>query len=245
MSRTTGVGIVYKGDVYARRWSGNVLSPEIIGPIAGTKLTIKANNEVKKRFGKGRSNHGLLTGSIATGKPTEVGLGFNEVEAELMAILFLGVSTVLNDAGGSVTGESITLVKDTWVKTAKRNISASAITGLVLGTDFIENPRIGAIKALTVGAAGAQSLAYTHGAIAGTRIAVGVDSKIDVEIIFDGQNLEDSSETYIRIPKITLTPTSAIDLLAGEYVDGEFTGEAIKLSDEVGEIIYDDSVVYS
>lgn len=245
MTRTVGVGISYKGDVYARRFVGGVLSDNIIGPIAGTKLTIKANSEVKKRFGKGRDNHGLLTGSNATGKPTEVGLAFNEVDAELMAILFLGTAAALNVAGGTVTGESITLVKDQWVKTAQRNISVSAITGLVLGTDFVEHKRMGAIKALTVGAAGVQSLAYTYGAITGTRIAGGVSSQIDVELVFDGLNLEDNSETYIRIPKITLTPSSEIDLLAGDYVDGEFSGEAIKLSTEVGEIIYDDDVAYA
>lgn len=244
-ARTAGVGISYKGDVYARRFVNNVLSPDIIGPIAGTKLTIKANNEVKQRFGKGRTNHGLLTGSTATGKPSEVELGFNEVEAELMAVLFLGVATALNETSGTVTGESITLVKNKWVKTAQRNISSSAIATLTLGTDFIEHPRMGAIKALTDGAVGAKTLAYSHGAITGTRIAVGVDSKIDVEIIFDGVNLEDNSETYIRIPKITLTPSAAIDMLKGDYVDGEFKGEAIKLPGEAGEIIFDDNVVYA
>lgn len=245
MTRAVGVGISYKGDVYARRFVNGVLNQEIIGPIAGTKLTIKANSEVKKRFGKGRDNHGKLTGSNATGKPSEIGLSFNEVDADMMAILFLGTASALSVTGGTVTGETIVLVKDKWVKTAQRNISSSAIATLTLGTDFIEHKRIGAIKALTVGAAGSKTLAYTYSGITGTRIAGGVSSQVDVELIFDGLNLEDNSETYIRIPKITLTPSSAIDLLAGDYVDAEFSGEAIKLSTEVGEIIYDDEVVYA
>lgn len=245
MTRTVGVGISYKGDVYARRFVNGVLNQEIIGPIAGTKLTIKANSEVKKRFGKGRDNHGKLTGSNATGKPSEIGLSFNEVDADMMAILFLGTASALNVTGGTVTSETIVLVKDKWVKTAQRNISSSAIATLVLGTDFVEHKRMGAIKALTVGAAGSKTLAYTYGGITGTRIAGGVSSQIDVELVFDGLNLEDNSETYIRIPKITLTPSSAIDLLAGDYVDAEFSGEATKLATEVGEIIYDDDVAYA
>lgn len=244
-TRTVGVGISYKGDVYARRYVNGVLNQDIIGPIAGTKLTLKANSEIKKRFGKGRDNHGKLTGSNATGKPTEIGLGFNEVEAEMMAVLFLGTSSALSVTGGTVSAESITLIKDKWVKTAQRNISASAIATLVLGTDFIEHKRMGAIKALTVGAVGVKSLAYTYGGITGTRIAGGVSSQIDVELVFDGMNLEDNSETYIRIPKVTLTPSNDIDLLSGDYVDAEFSGEAIKLSTEVGEIIYDDNVIYA
>lgn len=241
---TRNVGIAFKGDVYARRYVNNVLAPNIIGPIGGTKLSIKANSDIKKRFGKGRENHGLLTGSIAVTKPSQIKLDFNEVDPQLLAMLFLGISTPLNQSGGTVTGEAIVLVKDEWVKTAKRNISLSTITGQVLGTDFVQHSRMGAIKALTTGAVGAQTLAYSYGAMTGTRIAVGVNSKIDVELIFDGQNLEDLSETYIRIPKITLTPDTEIDLLAGDYVDGKFSGEAIKLPDEVGEIIYDDNVVY-
>ena len=238
-------GIVYKGDVYLRRYVNNVLSSEIIGAIGGTKLTLKANSEIKERFGKGRNNNGLLAGSVALSQPSEISIGFNEVDAEMMAILFMGTSAALNDTGGTVTGEPITLVQDKWVKTANRNISASAITGLVLGTDFIEHPRMGAIKALTPAATGLKSLDYSYGAITGQRISGGVASQIDVEIIFDGVNLEDDSDAYVRIPKITLTPNTDIDLLSGDYVDAEMTGKAIKLPNETGEIIFDDAVAYA
>jgi len=238
-------GISYKGDVYIRRFDNGVLNKEIIGAIGGTKLTIKANAELKERFGKGRDNHGLLAGAVALSQPSEVALGFNEVDTEMFAILFMGTSSAINDTGGTVSGESITLVQYKWVKTDQRNISASAISALVLGTDFIEHPRMGAIKALTPGAVGAQSLSYTYSGITGVRISGGVASQIDVEIIFDGVNLEDDSDAYVRIPKITLTPNSDIDLLSGDYVDAEMTGKAIKLPAESGEIIFDDAVVYA
>jgi len=238
-------GISYKGDVFLRRYVGGVLSDDVIGPIGGTKLTLKANSEIKQRFGKGRANHGLLTGSVARSKPSEVALGFNEVDTELFAIMFLGTAAALSVAGGTVTGESITLVENKWVKTANRNISLSAIATKTLGVDFKEHPRMGAIMALNAGAAGVQSLAYTYGGITGTRISGGVSSQIDVEIVFDGLNLEDDSEAYVRIPKITLTPNSDIDLLGDDYVNADMTGNAIKLPAESGEIIFDDGVVYA
>ncbi len=238
-------GISYKGDVYLRRYQNGAPSANIIGPIGGTKLTLKANSEVKERFGKGRDNHGLLTGSVAQGKPSEIKVGFNEVDPALMAILFLGTAAALNETGGTVTGEAITLVENQWVKTAQRNISGSAIVGKTLGVDFEENPRMGAIKALNAGTAGAQTLDYSYGGITGTRIAGGVESQIDVEIVFDGKNLEDQSEAYARIPKITLTPESDIDLLSDDYVTVEMGGKAIKLPAEAGEILFDDAVTYA
>lgn len=238
-------GIAYKGDVYMRLFENGVLSPKIIGPIGGTKLSLKNNSEQKQRFGKGRDNFGLQTGALTVPAPTDVTVGFNEVPAEMLAMLFSGTSSALSETGGTVTAESITLVKDVWVKTAQRNISLSAITGLVLGTDFIEHPRLGAIKALTVGAVGVQSLNYTYSGITGTRILGGMKSLIEVEVTFDGLNLEDSSETFFRIPKVPLTSNTDIDFLAGDYVDAEMSGKAIKLSSEAGEIIFDDSVVYS
>jgi len=238
-------GIAYKGDVYLRRYVNGVLSNNIIGAIGGTKLTIKANADLKERFGKGRDNHGLLVGSVALSKPSDITVGFNEVTPEMMAIVFMGTNAALSSTGGTVTAEPITLVQNQWVKTANRNISASTITGLVLGTDFIEHKRLGAIMAKTATAVGLKSINYTYSAITGNRISGGVASQVDVEIVFDGVNLEDNSDAYVRIPKITLTPKTDIDLLSGDYINAEMAGKAIKLPNETGEIIFDDAVAYA
>ena len=237
-------GIIYKGNVFIRLWVAGVLSSDIVA-IGATKLTIKANAELKERFSKGRDDFGLVKGSVSITQPTEITLGFNEVDPKLFAMLFMGSALALNEAGGSVTGETITLKQGEWIKTAQRNISASAIATLVLGTDFIEHPRMGAIKALTPAAVGEQSLAYTYGAITGTRIAGGVAGKIEAEIVMDGLSLEDDSEAYVRIPKTTLVPISDVDLMAGEYVEAEMRGKAIKLDNEVGDVIFDDGVTYA
>jgi len=237
-------GIAYKGDVYLRRWENGVLNKQVIGPVGGTKLTLKANAEVKERLGKGRDNFGLVVGSITINQPTDVALGFNEVDPQVFAMLFMGTSAALNDAGGSVTGESITLVQDAWVKTAQRNISTSAITSLTLGVDFIEHPRMGAIMAKTPGAVGVQSVDYTYSGITGTRVSSSVGGKIEVEIVFDGVNLESESDAYVRVPKATLIPDADIDLLSGDYIDTEMSGKAIKIPSETGDVIFDDGVVY-
>lgn len=238
-------GIAYKGDAYLRRWVNGVLSRRIIGPVGSTKLTLKPNAEIKERLGKGRDNFGLVVGSITTNQPTDVALSFNEVDPEVLAMLFMGEAAALNEAGGSVTGENITLVQDVWVKTDHRNISASVIAALTPGVDFIEHPRMGAIMAKTPGAVGAQSLDYTYAGITGTRVSSGVGDKIEVEIIFDGNNLEDGSDAYVRIPKTTLVPNADIDLLAGDYIDAEMSGKAIKMPNETGDVIFDDGVVYA
>lgn len=238
-------GIYYSGDVFFRRYNDDgTLSNDII-EVAGVKFAVKPNNEIKRRYGKGRTDRGKLKGSSAQAKPTEISIGFNEVDSNMLAILFLGTTSAVNIAGGSVSGESITLVLNQWVKTAQRNISASAIATFVLGTDFKEHNRMGAIMALTQGIVGVQSLSYTHGAIDCNRIPAGSKSRIDVEVVFDGINEEDQTDAYIRVPKLTLQANSEVDLLPDDYVTAEMSGEAEKLDSEPADVIFDDSVVYS
>jgi hypothetical protein len=238
-------GIYYKGDLYAQRYENGLLLPEMIGPFDAQKFTTKANSELIERQTKGRDNHGLLGGSVGKNQPTDLGFSFGEVESELMAMLFLGFLEALNISEGSVTGEPVKLVKNVFVKTKSRNISSVVIGALVPGTDFIENKRIGAIKALTDAAVGDQSANYAYSAISGVRIYGGTRSKIDVALTFDGVNLETDEDVFLRVPKATMVPSSDIDLLPDGYVIPEMEGKAVKLPGEAGEIIFEPVVSYA
>ena len=238
-------GIWSKGDVFIRRWVNGVLSDDVI-TVEGIKLEFQLTSELVERIGKGIGNWGETIGSVAKKGSTDVTLGFQEVDASLMAIVLLGTDTALNIAGGTEAGESITVKHDEWVKVSEKNISVSAITASVLGTDFLEHNRLGMIKALSTGniVDGASvSVGYTFGAITGRRINAGTEAQIDVEINFVGEWVEDGTQTDVRIPKITLTPASPFDLLPDEYVSPEFAGKAIKLASESGSIIFDNDVV--
>lgn len=248
MAERKQVGMVYEGNVTLRKWVGGVLSPKMIGPIEATKLGLKAENEVKPRFTKRRGVHGKKVGSLSSGKPSTGSLGFNGVNTEMLALLFLGEAVALSLGSGTLTSESTTLFHEVWVKVSQRNISAVTITGSVEGTDFEVDRRVGAIKALSSGNlvdAGAVTFNATYAGVTGVLIKGGTESTIEVEISMDGVNREDGTDAFVRIPKIALTPGSDMDLLADDYIDADFSGEIELVDGESAEFYLEDNVAYA
>lgn len=242
------VGMVYEGNVTLRKWVGGVLSPKMIGPIEATKLGLKAENEIKSRFTKRRGVHGKKVGSISSGKPSTFSLGFNGVNTEMLALLFLGEAEALALSDGTVTAEAVTLFHDAWIKVSQRNLAAVTISGSVEGTDFEVDKRVGAIKALPSGNlanAAAVTFDATYGGVTGVLIKGGTQSTIEVEVTMDGVNREDESDAFVRVPKIALTPGSDMDLLADDFIDADFTGEIQLVNGETAEFYLEDSVVYA
>ncbi|MFZ2452583.1 MAG: hypothetical protein WAW36_18910 [Methylovulum miyakonense] len=241
-------GIQYSGDIFLRRYNADGTLPEtLIGPIEGTKLSIKTDADIKYRKSKQRGTHGQVKGSTSVNKPTQFGIGVNAADPEMLALLFMGTASVLSIASGTVSAESHALPHGTWVKLSHRNVSSVAITGKVLGTDFEVNSRLGLIRSLATGTivdGASTSIAYSHGAITGKRIAGGDVSKIEVELTFDGLNLEDNSDCYGLVPKLVLMPKTDINLLADDFVTAEFDGTAIKLYGQA-EHTFDTDVGYA
>jgi hypothetical protein len=240
-------GIQYVGDIFLQLYLPNgTLSDTAIGPLAGTKLSVKTDADIKYRKSKRRDSHGRAEGSAATHKPTMFGLAVNAADPSMLALLFMGVASVLNIASGTVSAESHDLPLDTWVKLENRNVASVTITGKTLGTDFAVNERVGLIMALSTGSIvdGANtSINYSYGSVTGTRIAAGETSKIEVKLLFDGVNLEDDSAVFGTVPKLVLLPKTDINLLADDFVTTEFDGTAIKM-DGQPEHTFDVDVVY-
>ena len=242
------VGQVYEGEVYLQVWSNGVLSKEMVGPLDATTLKIKPESEVRPRLSKRRGRWGKKAGSFPMAKPTQFTLGVNGANITLLAMAYLGKTQAQSIGSGSFTAEPITLPHDVFVSVGQRNLSAVSITGSALGTDFLVAPKIGAIKALSTGniADGAvTTFDATYGAITATTILGGAESKIEVQLVMDGQNKEDLSEVYIKIPKIPLTLESDIDLQADDYSDITFTGEMELLSTETAEFYIDNNVKFT
>jgi hypothetical protein len=243
----TTTGIQYKGDIFLRRYNPDGTLPEtLIGPIAGSKLSIKADATLKTRTSKQRDDYGRVKGVVSVPKPTMVGIGINAADPAMLAMLFLGTADALSTGSGTVTAESHALPHDVWVRLDNRNVSSVVITGKTAGVDFEVNPRIGAIRALSTGSIAdnaSTAIAYSYAAITGTRIAGGEASKIEVELTFDGVRLEDSTDAFGIIPKMVLMPKTDINLLNDDFVTAEFDGTMIKL-DGQAEHTFDTDVVY-
>lgn len=242
-------GIQYAGDIILRRYApdGVTLPDTVIGPIEGTKFTIKTDVDLKTRKSKQRATHGQVVGSSSVNKPTMFGIGMNAVDAEMLALLYFGTTSVLGVAQGTVSAESHHLPHNQWVKLSQRNVSAVTISGKTLGTDFEVNSRMGLVRSLSTGSIAdnaATSINFSYGAISGTRIAAGEVSKIEVELQFDGLNLEDNSDAFALIPKMILVPKTDINLLADDFVTVEFDGTEIIMPGQAG-FTFDTDVLYA
>jgi len=240
-------GLFFKGDVKVQRYNPDgTLSPVLYGPIGGTKLSFKPQNESIHRLSKERATFGKIVGSVFKGKPTQITLDFNEADAKMLALIFLGTDAALNVTSGSVTGESLTAVHNQWVKLVFENVSAPVITGKTMGTDYLLDANLGAIKVLSTGsiADGASvTINYTHGAVTGAQILAGTQSNVAAKIWFDGENLESGDQVMVIVPKALLSPKSDIDFLSDKHIDAQADGELQFLGSETAEFYVRSKVI--
>jgi hypothetical protein len=243
-------GIVYEADLSVRRYTQGVLSKELIGPLEATTFTVQAENEQKERQALRIGQAGKTRGSFGRTLATKIKLGVNAVDPRMMALILLGSTAALTVAGGSAVAEPVTVKHGIWIKLNNYNItnSTAAIVASVEGTDFEIDEKLGAIMALSTGNLAddsVQSLDYDFGAIAGTRIRIGTESKVDVMLEGPAVNRETGKNARIVIPKVTLTPANELSLLSDDYVTAELDGACLLLDTETADHYIDEEVVYS
>ena len=238
-------GIWGKGVVYLTELTNNVPTGAII-EVSGTKIEFQTESELVERKSRKRNDWNQVAGAVAKAGGTSISLAFQEVDSRLMALIMSSTSTALSIAGGTEAGESITVVLGQWVNVSERNISLPVIVGSVEGVDFEINSKMGYLKALVGGniTEGASvSLAFTFGAITGKTMVAGTKTQNDYQLEFDGVWVEDNAEFYVKIPKVTLSLNSALDLLSDAYVDADFTGKVISLNGQSPMDFNDDEVL--
>lgn len=243
-------GIVYEADLSVRRYNSGVLSKELIGPMETTVFTMKPESETKERKAYRIGQAGKTRGSIGRTLATKIKIGVNAVDARLMALIMLGTTAALSVAGGSAVAEAVTVQHDVWIKLDNHNITAAtaAIATFTEGADFEIDETLGAIMALSTGGMTddtSYDISYVFGAIAGTTIRAGTESKTDVYLEGPTKNRETGLNGRIRIPKVTLSLASDLSLLADDYVDAEMDGTCVLLDGESADMYIDENVVYS
>lgn len=244
-------GIIYEADLSVRRYGvGGVLSKELIGPLEATQFSIQASNEMiaRKAFRIGQA--GKDRGSIGRTLATAINLAVNAVDSRTMALILLGSVAALSKAQGVVAAETFTSIHDAWVKLDHGNIAATgvAIATKTEGTDFVMDRVLGAIMVLSTGTIANNTettIAYNYGATAGTTIRVGTESKADVMLEGPAKNRETGADAFIRIPKVTLSPSNELSLLNDEYVNAEMSGSCILMDGETADCYLDDPITYT
>ncbi|MCG9722111.1 hypothetical protein [Shewanella sp. Isolate7] len=229
-------GLFVAGNFYVDRLNAQGQSTGIIGPINTTKLALKAEAEEKVRSSKKKGSYGQALSVVKIAKPCEVEWSFDDQPAELIAMAMLGDTQVINSGSGTLTDEAVTLpANQKWVQLPNSNfaevgfeVKKDAAT-LVLGTDYEVNYALGLVRSVKGGAVeagGAVTVTGQHNAISGTLVKGGINAQTRVRLFGEGTNLETGKPMKLDIFDASLSPTSAIDFAASEFVSSTLAGKA-------------------
>ena len=193
-------------------------------------FSIQAATEQKGQISRLKESAGQMLDSKTT--MTEDGvkgsLVLRQWDAKNLAWALSGEAVALTGTGGTVSGESVTLIADEWVRLANKGVSSVVITGGTEGTDYEVNGPLGLVKMLSTGGltAGANSAAYSYAAETGYQVQIGSKSLIRVALLLDGENEYDGSEFYGEFDSVTMASSAEINLISdpsSEYEELPFS----------------------
>ncbi|PPD22867.1 MAG: hypothetical protein CTY22_05210 [Methylomonas sp.] len=242
-------GLIYEGNIHAQRYIGGVLGHKAIGPFEVTALSLTVSNEVQERRSRLVGQSGKVRGSFARSNPTQISLSANAANADLYALFLLGSVAAHSLTGGTVTAESVASMEhDKWYKLAQANVSAVVIATRTLGIDYEVDARLGMIRSLSTGAIANNATVlvnYSYGAISGTSIRVGTESKVDVRLLGRLVNSETGAHAILDVPKVTLSPDGDIALIGDDYQTMTLTGSCVLMDGESADLYLRDPVTYT
>lgn len=214
------------GDIYFERFVDGI-SQGVVGPVYADKMEIKPNVDTKESTSKGRYDYGQVLETVNVQKPTTFTLDLSEVTGDILTIAFLGTSSVLNVAAGTMTDQAITIKKGYWVDLGHKNLASiitvedtTGVTTYVEGTDYKLNRAMGLLMVLpgsTIADAASLNVTGGYAATTGTRIAGGTRTDVRAKILFDGINQADGTQVTVNVWEAVIAADSAFDFLANDF----------------------------
>lgn len=191
-------------------------------------FSMQVATEQKSQMSRLRESGGQTLHTKTTISGTSGSLVLREWDAKNLAWALSGEEAALVGAGGTVAAESVVLVMGEWVKLAHRDVSAVAITGSVLDTDFEVNAALGMIKAIVGGnlTAVATDVAYTWAAETGYKVEIGTKAQIRVALMLDGEDEFDGEAISGEWDSVVLASSAEINFISDpgtEYEELPFT----------------------
>lgn len=226
MTASTARALLAAGNVYLGRFVGGVPgSPE--GPFEASKFGITPKSTQKNAVSKGRDSYGQVVETVTIADPSEFEMDLSEINKVTLAMALLGTTSVVNQAGGTITAQAINAELDKWAVLSHGNLTGSqtvtnagASTTYVEGVDYIVNEQMGWIKPITGGAitdGEALHVTSTYGALTGTQIDGMTDAQIRVRAYFDGKNLVDNSPVQVTVYELALAASAVFDFLLSDF----------------------------
>ena len=203
--------------------------------IAGacTKFEINTESELKEQLSKGRDDYGQVLTSVTLPGKSNISLTLNQLDADNLAMAFLGSKTQDNQASGTVTSEAVTAHLGYYSDLAFESVSAVVVkdetdtTTYNVDDDYTVDTRLGMIYAVDGGAISEGDvlhISYDYAAVTKEKI-VGADSPIlRASLILDGKNMVNGRNVRVIVPLARLKPSTAVDFLSDDFLPLELEG---------------------
>ena len=184
-----------------------------------TKVSVKPDSELIEEFGASDEDLFQVIGSVTIPKPAQATAEFNQVDADLFAMAFMGTNTLFTQTEGSVAdpGQEFTVSLDKAAELGKYSISVTAVKDAagtktyIEGTDYIVRPRIGGIIPLSTGSMvqGEKAKAvFSWPAIESSVMRGMTKSNVRIRWVWEGKNYADGREFILEAYQARLAPSA-------------------------------------
>lgn len=231
-------GLYWEGDLKLRRQDESGNWGKWIGPINSTKLAITPGDvEAKNRLARMRGQSGQSLNTVLRPSPDSLTVIFDDVSADLIALAVRGTIAEINETGGTVSAEAVTVpYLGSWIELPDRNISTtgfsatqpSAGAALVAGTDYgpidYANGWVFIPEGSAVVAGTAPEFSYTHFDVTGFRVLGAKTTQSVVELMHVGKNLATLKPGRVRVWQATLTNDQELDFQGDDFQSISLSG---------------------
>ena len=221
------------GDLYIDRLSdaGVAQGAKIAG--ATTKFALNTESELKEQTGKGRDNYGQVIASATIPGKTTLGLTINQLDAENMALAFLGDVSAFTQASASGQTADVTAIADRFVEVGFEQIGNVVVKDetdtetYVPGTDYELNTRLGMIKVLSTGdisAGDVLHLTFDVAAVSASKVTGSTSPIVRCKLVLDGKNYVNGKNCRVTVFDARLKPNTEVDFLSDDFLPLELEG---------------------
>lgn len=186
-------------------------------------------------------DYGQAKGAVSIPKPMEIQFKTDSLPAPYLSMALMGVPAAYAQTSATDTAGSFTAIHDKWVALPRCELTAFAISGKTLGTDYEVHLAAGLCKVLSTGTIlDAATVNYTHSAPArsGQKIIAGTQSLIQLTLHGSGINADTGKRCGLLIHKANVSPSGGMSFIGTDYISMTFKGTLIKPDDQLGPYEY-------
>ena len=222
-------GFLGAGDLYIARFVNGVPGP-YEGPYECRQFEIRPNVELKEMTSKGRDTYGQIVETVAVAQPADLTVQMAEVNKESLAIALLGTSAPVNQVGGAISNEPVTLASQgVWYSLTKHSLTGAPVVTNVAGTttyvngvDYLIEMQQGWIKSLPGGAianASTVHVDFTAETTSGTQIRGMTQAQLRARFKLVGKNFADDLPFVVTVHEAVIAADSALDFLQDDFAE--------------------------